>query len=323
MASLNDMLYEVKRIQQHRVTLTDKKINAIYQQLMKDLQGFIASTYSKYSDGDGRLYANYLDANRQKAAFLQQIVDHVDNISPQLKSQMQYLIDETYAECYQGMSDCFHATYATGEFAEIVKDIQVNPYDLESAMQNNISKLTLPAVMENHRAAIVYQIMNELNIGLMNGDRFETMTKRIEERIGVSHGKASRIVRTEAHRNVESGLLDCALKIQGDLAGSGLIYCITWRTKKDEKVRPQVRRKVGGKWKTYWSKNGADHMKMEGQTVKVGDYFDLGGGVKALAPSMSGDAKNDCNCRCSTEYNLLTQEEFAGVKKNGGILNIY
>jgi hypothetical protein len=39
--------------------------------------------------------------------------------------------------------------------------------------------------------------------------------------------------------------------------------------------------------------------------------FDLGGGVKAKAPSKSGVAAHDCNCRCFLEYNLMTVEEFA------------
>ena len=54
-------------------------------------------------------------------------------------------------------------------------------------------------------------------------------------------------------------------------------------------------------------------MKMEGKTVKVGDDFDLGGGVKAKAPSKSGVAAHDCNCRCFLEYNLLTAEEFKQI----------
>lgn len=52
-------------------------------------------------------------------------------------------------------------------------------------------------------------------------------------------------------------------------------------------------------------------MKMEGVTVRAGELFDLGGGVKAKAPGKSGVAAHDCNCRCFLEYNLMTVEEFA------------
>ena len=83
----------------------------------------------------------------------------------------------------------------------------------------------------------------------------------------------------------------------------------------DERVRPQQRRHTKKGWKTTINKNGANHIKMDGQTVKAGDMFDLGNcnGVKAKAkaPSQSGVAGHDCNCRCFLEYNLMTAEEFA------------
>ena len=310
MAGLNDMLYDIKRISQHRVDLTDKKIKSIYEQLMIDLDAFLAEGYKKYADKDGRLYASYLDANRQKAAFLQQIVDNVDNITPQLKDQMQSLIDDTYEECYKGMSNSVKAAYGSSGVAELLDDIEVNPYVLQSSMNNNISKLTLSSVLENHRALITYQIMQELNIGLMNGDRYETMSKRIAERCKVSRSKAMNITRTETHRNVETGFMDCAEHLSEGLDGSGYIYAATWRTMGDERVRPQIRKKTKKGWITTWSKNGANHIKMEGVTVKVGEQFDLGEGIKAKCPSQSGYAKHDCNCRCFLEYNLMTVEEF-------------
>lgn len=311
MPSLNEQLYDIKRIAQHRVELTDEKIKALYEQLAKDLDAFLASGYKKYSDKDGRLYLSYLDEHRQRASFLQAVVDNVDNIAPQIKDYMQDLINDTYEECYKGMAQSLKSSATSAELAELVDDIDVNPQTLEAALNNNISKLTLPQVMEAHRAQIIYQIQRELTTGLLNGDRYEKMSSRISERVGVSRSKAMNITRTETHRNVESGFMDCAEHLQEGLEGSGFIYAATWRTMKDEKVRPQVRRKTKHGWKTTYSKNGANHMKMEGQTVKVGELFNLGNGVKAKAPSLSGVAAHDCNCRCFVEYNLMTVEEFA------------
>lgn len=58
-------------------------------------------------------------------------------------------------------------------------------------------------------------------------------------------------------------------------------------------------------------------MKMEGVTVKAGEFFNLGNGVKAKAPGKSGVAAHDCNCRCFLEYNLMTLAEFkAATGKN-------
>ena len=308
--SLNELLYDVKRIAKHREKLSEEKITAIYQTLSKDLKAFLADEYIKYSDEEGRLFVSYLDAQNHKARFLQEIANKVDSIVPQLKEEILGYADETFTKSYEGMIGALQKADEAGKIAEVGADLAVNPNVLKQAVNNNIAKLTLPAVMEKYRAEIVYQIQQELNIGLMRGDRYETMAKRIVERVGVSEGKAKNIVRTETHRNIETGFMDCAEHIQDGMDGSDYIYAATWRTMGDERVRPQVRRKTKSGWKTSWSKNGANHIKMEGVTVKVGDLFNLGGGVKAKCPSQSGVAAHDCNCRCYLEYNLMTVKEF-------------
>ena len=282
---------------------------------MKDLNAFVSSEYIKYADTDGRLYMSYLDAQNRRAKFLQEIMSNVNNISPAIQEEMETLIDLTYSKSYEGMAKAVLKADTEGKLANITKDISVRPEVLKQAVANNISKLTLPTVLEKHRAEVIYQIQQELNIGLMQGDRYEQMARRISDRLGVSQSKAMNITRTETHRNVESGFMDCAENIQNKLSGSDLIYTATWRTMKDERVRPQQRRKGKTGWKTTLSRSGANHIKMEGQTVKAGDLFDLGyyGGqqVKAKAPSQSGVAAHDCNCRCFVEYSLMTVEEFA------------
>ena len=311
-ASLSQLLYDVRRIEANREKLTEKKIEKIYQSLIKDLNAFIADEYSKYSDEDGRLYISYLDEHNRRAKFLQEIMENVDNISPALYEEMETLIDVTYSNCYSGMINALKNADTAGMLKEVSKDLAVNQHVLKQAINNNISKVTLSPMLERYRNETVYQIQQELNLGLINGDRYDQIAKRISDRVGVSYSKAKNIARTESHRNVESGFMDCAENIQGKLeeAETGLIYACTWRTMKDERVRPQQRRKTKKGWKTSYSKNGANHIKMEGQTVKAGDDFDLGGGVKAKAPGKSGVAAHDCNCRCFLEYNLLTAEEF-------------
>ena len=309
--SLQELIHEVRRIEEHREILTEKKIKAIYQTLDKDLRAFIGEAYEKYADSDGRLYMANLDAKRKRAWFLKEIAKNCDSISPKLKKELLSLVDETYEKCYKGMSDAVKKSETRGELAAILEDVAVNPDMLKQAVNNNISKLTLPSVLEKHRNEIIYQAQNALVMGLVNGDRYDEMAKRIVERTGVSASKAMNIARTESHRNIESGMMDCAENLSNKLADSGYIYAATWHTMKDERVRPQQRRKTAKGWKTTYSKNGANHMKMEGQTVKVGEEFDLGNGVKAKAPGQSGVAAHDCNDRCYLEYNFMTVEEFA------------
>lgn len=310
-ASLAELLSDIRRIAEHREVLTEKKIKAMYNTLSKDLDYFIADGYKKYADDDGRFYLAYLDSQNKRAKFLQEIVSNVDGISPKLQNEITDLVNETYFLTFEGMAKAIKKADTAEKLRDITKDISVNPDTIKQSVNNNIDKLTLPPVLEKHRSELIYQIQQELTTGLMNGDRYNQMAKRISERLNVSYNKAMNITRTETHRNVESGFMDCAEKLNEKLDGSDLIYACTWCSMRDERVRPQVRRKTKKGWKTTRSKNGANHIIMDGQTVKVGELFNLGGGVKAKAPSQSGVAAHDCNCRCFLEYNLMTVEEFA------------
>lgn len=311
--SLKELLYDIRRIEQHREKLSENKIRAIYRTLMKDLNAFLADEYIKYSDKDGRFYFSYLDAQNKRAKFLEEIVEHIDNISPSLKKEMLSLIDDTYQKSYDGMINAFKNADMPEKFKTASEAIDVNPDVIKQAVNNNISKLTLPTVMEKHRQEIIYQIQQTLNIGLMNGDRYETLAKKISERVDVSYNKAINIVRTETHRVQESGLIDCAKDIANALDGSGMIYTATWRTMMDSRVRPNQRRHTKSGWRTYKS-GKADHTKMEGVTIKVGDKFKLEPNVYADCPGMSGVARHDCRCRCYLDYDLMTEEEFNSLE---------
>lgn len=313
--SLNELLYDIRRIAEHREKLSEKKIQAIYRNLTKELKRFIADEYEKYADEEGRLYVSYLDAQNHKAKFLEEIAKNVEGFSPEIRNEIMTLVNDTYSTSYKGMVSALEKADMAGKFAEVTKDIAVNESVLKRAINNNISKLTLPAVLQKHRGEVIYQIQQALNIGLMQGDRYETMAKRITERLGVSESKAKNIVRTETHRNIEGGFMDCAEHLQEGLEGSELIYAATWRNMGDERVRPNRRVKTKKGWKIVRGNGTANHINMEGKTVKAGEMFTFSDGTKTKAPSESGVASHDCNCRCFLEYNLMTVAEFAKATK--------
>lgn len=291
-------------MEEHREQLTKEKLQKIYRQLYRQLNEMVSEAYVAYADGEGRLTMAALQEQARLAWFLEEIDKACKEYLPQVGAEVQDLVETAYRQAFAGMSEAFHQGYDLAELG-------LNPFVAEAALQNDVVKLTLPPLLEKNRNEIAYEIKQVLNIGLMNGERYETMARRLQERLNVSYGKAENIVRTEGHRNTEKGFVDCGEQIQQGLTGSDLIYASTWRTMKDQRVRPQQRRKTKKGWKTSYSKNGANHMKLEGQTVRVGESFDLGGGVKAKAPGLSGVAAQDCRCRCFAEYNLMTVAEFA------------
>ncbi len=305
--SLNELLHEIRRIEESRKVLTDKKIKKLYRQLTKELTAFIGEAYTKYADESGVLTVAQLQEKAKLAWFLNELDKNCNKYLPAISSEIQELIEKVYEKCYTGMIEATNKAY---DFSEL----KVRPEVMKAAIANNITKLTLPELLEKNRKEVIYEIKQTIDIGLMNGDRYETMSRKLVERLDISYGKANNIVRTETHRNIEGGIMDGALETAKALEGSGLIHTATWRTMKDERVRPQQRRKKGGRWTTTLSRNGANHIKMDGVTIQVGDKFKLEPDVYAISPSRSGTARNDCNCRCFLEYDLLTVEEWGELQ---------
>lgn len=298
--SLNELLHEIRRIENHREVLTENKIRKIYKSLVKDLNAFLAEYYVKYADKtDGTLTIAKLQEKMKFAKFLEEIENNVNFFTPKVKREIEDLVDRTYKACYEGMNKAVSEADDVKELAG-ASELNVRPEVMKQAVENNISKLTLKPLLEKNRQEIIYDIKQALTIGLMNGDRYDTMANKILEKVDFSYGKAIRVTRTESHRNIESGFNDCAQEISKGLEGSDIVYTKTWITMKDERVRRTSK---------------ADHVKMEGVTVEATDNFKLEPGVYAPCPGSSGTARNDCNCRCTLEHKFMKREEFEKIKQ--------
>ena len=298
--SLNELLFDIRRIENHRELLTEDKIRKIYKSLVKDLNAFLAEYYVKYADKtDGTLTIAKLQEKMKYAKFLEEIENNVNFFTPKVKREIENLVDKTYKACYEGMNK---AVSEADDVKDLVgaSNLNVRPEVMKQSVENNISKLTLKPLLEKHRQEIIYDIKQALTVGLMNGDRYDTMANKILEKVDFSYGKAIRVTRTESHRNIEAGFNDCAQEIAKGLEGSDIVYTKTWITMKDERVRRTSK---------------ADHVKMEGVTVEATDNFKLEPGVYAPCPGSSGTARNDCNCRCTLEHKFMKREEFEEIKQ--------
>nr|DAL28476.1 MAG TPA_asm: minor capsid protein [Caudoviricetes sp.] len=313
--TLAQYLVEVKRIEESRSKGADKEIRSLYKALLKNLNSFIGEYYTKYSNDEGILNVAILQQSAKYASFLEEVDKNIKEVTPAISKTIKSTVEKTYKACFEGMINGFSNSAGDSKFKDSFNGLSIKPEVLKAAVENPISGLTLPERLQKHRQDVIYDIRQSISNSLMTGERFDTTSKKLVERLDISYGKANRIVRTESHRVQEKGLLDGAEAIGDKVKDDGLIYAAIWRNIGDEKVRPNVRVHTSKGWKTYKSKTKANHIKMEGQVVEVGGHFDLGNGVKAKSPGESGTPENDCNCRCYLDYEMMTVEEF---KERGG-----
>lgn len=313
MTKLEKYLFQIRRIEEHREKTAEKEIRKIYKEVLKELNSFLADIYVTYSKDDMLTYAN-LAAAGMDARFLEEVERHISGITPKISKEITDTVERTYEACYDGMRNA--VVKAAGD-RELLQQAfatvrACTPDMIRVAVNNPISGLTLKDRLEKHRKDIIYDIKQNIGVGLSNGDRYSTMARRISESLDGDYKKAVRIVRTEAHRARETGNSDAATAINEALlkGTSGYVMAKTWRTMQDERVRPL---KAKGKNKLY------NHVKMDGVTIPQTDMFELPSGAKCMCPSQTGVAGEDINCRCYLSYDLVKASELTKVqngKKN-------
>lgn len=302
---LDRLLAQVRRIEEHREKGAEAEIRKAYQELMKELRHYLADAYTQYADEDRLSYA-ILQKHGYYARFLEEVEQKINDISPEVKRTIRSTVDQTYEYTYNGMIDCVKKAASDTTVTAGLK--ACTPDVIRRAVENPVSKLTLNDRLEKHRKEIIYDIKRDISVGLMNGDRYSTMANRIRKSVDGDYKKAIRIARTETHRVREAGNHDAAQAVDEVLKSgeSGMQMVKTWRTKKDERVRPA---KAKGKNRQY------NHKKMDGVAIPVDEEFTLPSGAKTLAPGQSGVAGEDINCRCWLSYGLKKIPEDVMIKK--------
>ena len=306
---LERYLRQARRTAAHREAGSEREIRGLYREMLKELQDFMGETYAQYAQED-RLTYGMLQAAGYEARFLEEVEQRLNLAAPKAAEALRKLVEQTYEAAYTAMAQGVQRA-AQGMDAGFPASIAITPEQIKAAVENPVSGLTLKDTLEKNRKEIVYEIKKAVGVGLMNGDRYTTMARRIAQQLDGDYKKAVRIARTEAGRVREAGSLAAAQSADRELrAGqSGLRLTKTWKTMKDEKVRPQRRRKGKGGWSSRMG-HGANHMILEGQTVLADQEFDLMDGHTAPAPLNSGIAGHDINCRCYAAYELMTDAEY-------------
>lgn len=306
---LDYLLAQARRIAEHREANAEKEIRKAYKALLKDLQAYIGDVHARYAV-DGSLSFAALQRAGYDARFLEEIEARIIKVSPKAAKALHELVEDTYKLAYESMVQGVLAQEVDGLNDAFAEAIAITPEQIKKVVKNPIMEVALE---KNHKD-IIYEIKQAVAVSMMNGDRYDTTARRIAELLDSDKGaykRAVRIARTESHRVREAGNHDAALAVDEELqkGTSGLRMCKVWKTMKDERVRPQRRRKGKKGWSTKMG-NGPNHMKMDGQTVLENEDFDLLDGYTTPAPGQSRIAGHDINCRCYASRRMLTDDEY-------------
>lgn len=312
--TLEHYLRQLRLIEEHREKWCEENVRRHYRDLMEDLQEFLGVQYAQLAVDDKLTY-EILHGKAKYARFLEEVEQRIDKFSPQAAQDIRNTVQLTYEHAYEGMVKAVENCNSHEELKINLTGLHATTPDvIKNVVQN---KFMEQALEKNHKS-LIYNIRQQIGIGLSQGDRMSTMAKRLSTQVEGGYKKAMLIARTEVHRAREAGYQDSSERLSQVLKDNNSDYVMikTWKTMQDMSVRPYRMKGKKGK-KTFVKGNGPDHIKMHGKFVLVEEEFELDPGVTAKSPGQSGVAGHDCNCRCRLSRKLITKakyEELTGKK---------
>jgi SPP1 gp7 family putative phage head morphogenesis protein len=256
------------------ISKAEKDIDKVYLKRLEALYDQLASMYRKYSVNGELNYTDMTKYNRLKKE-LALIVEKLHGDYKQLAKMIRDLQVNQYIENYFRTAYLFEFTAQQNLGFE-----PINMAAIQSAIQNTIPELSISAVLERNRDDIVRRISIEITQGLLAGETYSEMAKRIERVIGFGAKKSRAVARTEAHRAQIQGRMDSAKQ-----ASKHITLKKMWDATLDRETRKA-------------------HRKLDGTIKELDEDFVSINGGKGPAPSFMRNASDDINCRCSLIFTI-------------------
>ena len=264
---------------------SEKEIGKKYSAMLRELRHKVSDYFAEYADTDDALTLQAMQKYNRLDKFNKEIAElarkNYTPVAREIRKGIRSSLTTSFDQTTGAVGEAAGRTIRGVLKQETVNEIVQTPH----------SGLKLNERLQRRRADVTQRIRETLTQGMNRGERYSTMSKRLQREIEVDAPKAERIIRTESHRVQEEGKrkgIEHATK-------QGVQMVKWWKDSSDERVRDQHEH-MGQKY----SKENA---------IPTDEDFvnDLTGG-SGPAPGQLGVAEDDIFCRCLAIYEVVEVE---------------
>ncbi|MCF2939035.1 phage head morphogenesis protein [Paenibacillus alkaliterrae] len=275
--SLNDDLQRADKYLRGLEDETVKEIIKAYNEALKQVKAELTAMYQRFGEG-----VTHIDM--AKFGRLQKLEREISAILISATGKNARTLMRSLVEIYD--ESLLYTGFAVERETQMkLAYTRVNQNVVIAAIQNPVSGLTLAHTLRKNRQEIISRIQREITQGLILGEGYKKMSKRITEAFNGDAVKAVRVVSTEAHRVAMHARLD-GIK---HAASKGVQMVKVWDASLDSKTRPA-------------------HQKLDGKKIPIDADFESSAGGKGPAPGSMRKAADDVNCRCSIRTEIQGYE---------------
>lgn len=240
-----------------------------YSESLNSVRSTMSFIYEKYSTDGTLSYADMTKYSRL-VTLENEIKSELANLSVKSAKAIKTLSAEVYQESF------FRTAFAIESEAQVKLAYgMINPKIIEASIQNPISGLTLNDRLIKNRNNIIINIRQQITQGLIQGEAYPKMAKRIKDTLEGDASKALRVAQTEAHRVQQEGRLASMEHAQSKGVELGKV----WHA-------------------SFVGKFRKNHARLDGIKVGMDEYFESNG-HKTKGPGLFGVAEEDINCHCT------------------------
>jgi uncharacterized protein with gpF-like domain len=285
MSNLDKTTEQLEKLLDERIEGSERAVAKRYTLLLDEIKKEIAKLYEQYETDGVLTYAEMAKYDRLKK-FLAYINHLLTKNYNDVKQSIYDTLNEVYTVAYYQMAWAIE----TDTLSKLAYST-VTPETITKTIENPIAGLTLSETLEKNRRNIIYKIQQEVTQGLVRGETYRTMAKRLTDTLEGDVRKAARIVRTESHRCSQQAQLDSAVHA----SKHGVVTMKEWGSMEDRRVR----------------KGDSNHRKLDGKKIPLDASFD-DGLSEGLAPGQLmgvNSARSNINCRCILFYSVEKVEK--------------
>jgi SPP1 gp7 family putative phage head morphogenesis protein len=287
MENLDKINERIEKLVNKLVKMGGREIVKRYALLLSEIRQELAKLYEKY-EVDGKLTYPEMAKYDRLRKFMEYINWLLGLLYKDLKKTIYDVLGESYAEGYYLTAWAIE----TDTLSRLAYS-SVPASTITAMIENPIFGLTLSQRLEKNRANIIYTIQQEITQGLVQGESYKQMAKRLKTALEGDTVKAMRIVRTEAHRVMESSKHDAAERAHQN----GVVMLKEWNSMHDQRVRDR-------------------HKHLDGKKIPVDEVF-KSGSDRAKAPGLFLRPENSINCRCFLSYSVERIEKVDAKELEG------
>jgi SPP1 gp7 family putative phage head morphogenesis protein len=250
------------------MTLTNnkKQLIKIYKSALNRVRAEFMRLQERY--GTNMSYGQLQNLNR--LSNLDKIInDEIKKLGSKTISITDNSIKTLYEEKYNEV-----VNKIPKEITETIGFGLIDKKAVEKSVDNTFKSVTLKNINN-----LQHEVNTEIAQGLIKGESYEKISKKVTERFNVSANNALRVINTETHKVVNKAAVDVYNKVKTSAENLGYKIKKKWVSVKDNRTREL-------------------HAEMDGVYADDDGNFKLPDGTVTQAPGLTGKAEHDIRCRC-------------------------